>query len=278
MARFFHISDIHVAAPASGWTSGDLLSKHATGWVNWTVLGRCKRFRGTSRILERFAERVQAERPDAVIFSGDATALGFANEASEAARLLNVNESQGFAVPGNHDHYTKAAVRRCGFETAFGPWLDGIRVGEETYPFARNINGTWLIGVNSSVSNRGVRDARGLVGPAQLDRLDELLKNLPLGPRILVTHYPLVTAEGEAEPKHHGLRDREQLADIAARHGITTWLCGHRHHHYQFGPTPNLPFQIICAGSSTMTGDAGYWELNIDEKGRANCHRHALGA
>src|SRR5438105_519830 len=92
MARFFHISDIHVAVPAPGWTAGDLLSKHATGWVKWTILQRWRRFRNATQILGQFADRVRAERPDAVIFSGDATALGFAKEAAEAARLLNVHE------------------------------------------------------------------------------------------------------------------------------------------------------------------------------------------
>lgn len=273
MARFFHLSDIHVAVPRPGWTARDLLSKHATGWINWTILRRKRKFDQTRTILERFASRVRSEKPDAVIFSGDATAMGFANEAKEAARLLHVGDVPGFAVPGNHDHYTKAAVRRGGFEKAFQPWMHGV-----TYPFVRRFAGVTLIGVNSCVPNRGVWNARGLVGNDQLDRLDRMLAALPAGPRMLVTHYPLVTAEGVAEPKHHGLRDREQLAQVAARHGIKTWLCGHRHHHYRFGPTAEIPFQIICAGSATMAGDPGFYELIIDENGNVECIRHSLSA
>jgi 3',5'-cyclic AMP phosphodiesterase CpdA len=278
MARFFHISDVHVFADSPGWTVRDLLSKRATGWVNWRILGRAKRFANARRILTQFAERVLAERPDAVIFSGDAAALGFSSEMSEAAQLLRVNEIPGFSVPGNHDHYTWASVRQRGFETAFRPWLEGIRVTDETYPFARNVNGVWLIGVNSSVPNWGVTDARGLVGPEQLRRLDELLTKLPAGPRVLVTHYPYVTAEGTAEQRLHGLRDREQLAAIVSRHGISTWFCGHRHHHYLFGPNNEVPFQVICAGSTTMIGDAGFREVTIDDKDTANCIRHSFGA
>ncbi len=278
MARVFHLSDVHVAVPHPGWTVRDLFSKHATGWVNWKILRRGRKFRETRPILERFAQRVNAEKPDAIIFSGDADAMGFANEATEAANLLQVGTFPGVAVPGNHDHYTPAGVRRAGFENAFVPWMQGERVDGERYPFARQIAGVWFIGVNSSLPNRGVTDARGLVGAEQLIRLDRLLSSLPPGPRVLVTHYPLVTAEGVSEPRHHGLRDREQLAEVVSRHGIKTWLCGHRHHYYRFGPTPDVPFQIICAGSATMAGEPGFEEIVIDSSGVAHCTRHSLGA
>ena len=278
MARFFHLSDIHVTVPRPGWTLGDVFSKHATGWVNWTVLRRRRRFGDAHLLLQRFVERVRAEQPDAVIFSGDATAMGFAKEAADAAELLHVREFPGFAVPGNHDHYTPAAVQRGGFEDSFQPWLLGERVDAEKYPFAKKIAGVWLVGVNSAVPNRGVWDASGWVGTSQLQRLDRLLTTLSADPRVLVTHYPFVQADGAPESSQHGLRDRFELAEIVSRHGIVAWLCGHRHHHYRLAPAVDLPFHLVCAGSATMRGESGYWEISNANTGNATFAWHSLRA
>jgi 3',5'-cyclic AMP phosphodiesterase CpdA len=238
-----------------------LLSKHLTGWINWTLLGRGRSFATADRILAGFRKRVAEYRPDLVVFSGDACAFGFPSEAHRAAELLGVGRVEGLAVPGNHDHYTRSAVSRRGFESAFEPWMTGSRLDAAEFPFVRTVNGVSFVGLNSSVSNRGVFDARGRVGPDQLDRLDRLMKSLPPGPRVLVTHYPYCTAEGVAEPKLHGLRDRAELGDLATRHGVSLWLCGHRHRSFTFGPTAGMPFQVVCAGSATHSEHQGWWEI-----------------
>lgn len=276
MPRFFHISDIHVAATNRGWAIRDFFSKHVTGWVNWNLLGRGVRFSQAAQCLEKFERDVRLLQPDAVIFSGDATALGFATEANMAASLLKINEFPGVAVPGNHDHYTRQAVAQRRFEAAFEPWLQGKRMGSETYPFARCFNDIWFVCVNAAVPNRGITDASGLVGNDQLRRLDQLLSQLPDGRRVLVTHYPYVTAEGLAEPEDHRLRDRDALRSVVVKHGIKTWLCGHRHQYYQFGPSADAPIHIICAGSSTMIGTAGYWDITFADNGDVSAIRRDL--
>lgn len=278
MARFFHLSDVHLTAAKRGWTCSQLFSKHATGWVNLTLLGRGKRFRLAEPMLRQFVSIAAAEQPDGIVFSGDATAIGFASEAATAAAQMRVTDFPGVAVPGNHDHYTSSAVRRENFERAFQPWLQGERLGPETYPFARQFGSTWLVCVNSALPNRGITDASGFVGAEQLHRLDQLLSNLPDGPRVLVTHYPLVKADGLAESAHHGLRDRLELAAVVRRHRIVAWLCGHRHQYYTFGPTDDVPFQLICAGSATMIGSPGFWDINVNDLGQVNATRRPLGA
>jgi 3',5'-cyclic AMP phosphodiesterase CpdA len=171
----------------------------------------------------------------------------------------------GIAVPGNHDHYTHSTVLARGFEDAFGPWMDGRRVGDYPFPFARELAGTWFIGVNSCVPNLLAWDARGSVGANQLARLDELLGALPAGRRVLVTHYPYVNEGGLAEHGWHGLRDREALGAVMAKHGVKVWLCGHRHRPYHFGPTMEVPFLVHCSGSGTQSGLASISELVIGD-------------
>lgn len=266
MARILHLSDVHIAVPRPGWRPSDWASKHLTGWVNWRFLGRARSFRHAADVLSQFARHVDEFRPDLVVFSGDACALGFPAESAEAARLLRVRDLPGIAVPGNHDHYTRTAVARRGFEDAFAPWLVGERVDGATYPFARRTGSMWFVGVNSAVPNRGIFDASGLVGPEQLDRLDRLLSRLGDEPKALVTHYPFCTAEGQPEPRLHGLRDRDALAEVVRKHGIELWFSGHRHRPFQHRPSDTVPLHVIGAGSATQRGTAGCWEVVIKGK------------
>src|SRR5436853_62013 len=73
------------------------------------------------------------------------------------------------------------------------PWQQGVRIDENTYPFAQKVGPVWLVGVNSARGNLLPWDASGQVGPEQCQRLAALLGQLDEGPRILVTHYPVVS-------------------------------------------------------------------------------------
>jgi len=199
---------------------------------------------------------------DRLIFSGDATAMGFEQEVEHAAGLLGLHGDEcpaGLAVPGNHDYCTVTSVREGLFERAFAPWLVGERVGEATYPFAQRVGPAWLIAVNSSTANRWPWDARGGVGADQLQRLEELLDRLDDGPRILVTHYPVVLASGRRERKVRALRDLDDLLRVANRGGVDLWLHGHRHKSYHHYKSKLAPFPVICAGSATQQKIWSYW-------------------
>lgn len=264
MPRIFHISDVHLHNRRHHWAPGDYLSKHLTGWLNWSLTGRGKRFEQAAAVMAAFRQEVVKHKPDLVVFSGDATALGFAEEIEEAAELLGVNELPGFTVPGNHDYYTQRSLRHGAFESAFAPWLAGQRVDKEHYPFARQVGGVWFIGVNSSVPNWMPIDARGRVGGPQLGRLDQLIETIGPSPKVLVTHYPPCDADGRPEGHWHGLRDWLPLAQILESHDIQLWLCGHRHRPFQRKADDHIPFHIVCGGSSTQRGTAGYWDLFIN--------------
>src|SRR5262249_41623016 len=148
---------------------------------------------------------------DWIIFSGDATAMGFEEEFARASSLLGLGQPDalpGLAVPGNHDYCTMSAVAGGYFEQYFAQWQKGERVSEDTYPFAQRVGPAWLVAVNSAVANRWPWDARGAVGEAQLQRLERLLARLTgNGPRILITHYPIRKASGKPEVRLRALRD-----------------------------------------------------------------------
>ena len=193
--------------------------------------------------------------------------LGFDSEMVEAAGMLGVGDEalpSGIAVPGNHDVYVSRAERRGAFEAAFAPWQQGQRLGNAIYPFAKKVGHVWLIAINSAKSNFWMWDATGKVGEKQLARFRDLAASLDDGPRIVVSHYPILTKKRLPEPRFHRLRDWDRVRDVAAECGVSLWLHGHRHSWYVLPAGENLPFAAICAGSSTQTKKWGYHEYAID--------------
>jgi 3',5'-cyclic AMP phosphodiesterase CpdA len=267
MIRLAHLSDIHLTTPELPWQWGDWFTKRYPGWLNFRYLGRKYRFRHADEVLGVLIDEVHQRAPDHIVFSGDATALGFAPEFEKAAELLRVgdpNGARGLAVPGNHDYYTRTVAASGLFEKYFAPWMEGVRVDGATYPFAQRVGPVWLVGVNSCTGNRWPWDAGGSVGPEQRERLRRLLEQLEPGPRILVTHYPVALASGRHDRRTHGLRDVHELVEIAARGGVCLWLHGHRHGSYSLADRV-VPFPVICAGSATQTGLWSYGEYTMED-------------
>ena len=183
------------------WQRGeDWLNKRLTSWFNHRFLGRAKQLFPCGQDHRPFDGRVAARGIDHLVFSGDATALGFESEIRRAAEILRVGEQPipGFAIPGNHDYCTRSAAASGHFENYFAKWQQGRRIGEHCYPFAQQAGPAWLIGVNAATGNRSPINAGGSVGTEQLQRLQQLLDSLEPGFRILVLHFPFCLADGFA--------------------------------------------------------------------------------
>ena len=268
MIRLIHFSDIHLTAKPLGWSPHDMYTKRLTGWVNVKLLGRGKSFKQAPKVIELFMKEVREQPVDGLIFSGDATGMGFESEFAVAAMAIGVGDDDlppAIAVPGNHDVYTRRSARKGYFEKYFGAWQKGIRIDEEhAYPFAQKLGHVWLIGVNSSTPNRWNWDASGNIDPLQLNRIEKLCKSLDDGPRIMVTHYPLRTATGNVEPAVHRLRDHRQALETARRCNIGLWLHGHIHRDFVLQPTAEIPFPIVCAGSTTQSNRMSYYHYTIE--------------
>jgi 3',5'-cyclic AMP phosphodiesterase CpdA len=270
--RLAHLSDVHVPAGVR-WRWKDWFSKRSTGWLNLRF-SRAGRFLQTEAVLTALGRELRERRPDRVVFSGDASALGFRDEFQRAAELLGAAGSEplpGLAVPGNHDYYTPGDAASGDFERAFAAWQQGERQDEAIYPFAQRVGSFWLVGVNSSVGDRLPWDASGRVGEPQLSRLAALLSRLTPGPRILVTHYPICLAGGGPEPRHHGLRDLDALLQVAVNGGVCLWLHGHRHTPYHLSRSAALPIPVICSGSATEQGRWSYGLYTVEGR-----HLHAI--
>jgi 3',5'-cyclic AMP phosphodiesterase CpdA len=265
MIRLAHFSDIHLTSALPDWTAGDWFSKRLTSWMNLHFAGRGRKFAHADDIMARLMDELEARKVDQVVFSGDATALGFESELLRAAEILRAGQFPipGIAVPGNHDYCTVKAAASGAFERHFARWQEGRRIGEHRYPFAQPIGPAWLVGVNAATGNRWMWDARGLVGAEQLERLRRLLADLP-GLKILVVHYPVCLSTGRREPWHHALRDLDASLEVARAGGVGLWLHGHRHTPYFLPHADGATFPIVCAGTATQEGIWSYGEYRIE--------------
>jgi 3',5'-cyclic AMP phosphodiesterase CpdA len=265
--RLLHYSDVHLTVPALGWRPRDVLSKKVVGWVNVKFLGRGKRFRHATTVADAMVAEARQRGHDGVLFSGDATKLAFEPEFAYAAARLGVGDAglpPAVAVPGNHDYYTRRDERSGKFERHFAPWLEGERVGEHLYPFARRVGHVWLVCVNSSYPGLIGTSSRGRIGGSQLGRLVDLCRTLGPGPRILVTHYPLRDARGRVEPRSHRLADHRPALAAAKEAGVGLWIHGHIHQPFVLPPSADIPFPVINAGSATQTHRWAHNEYTLD--------------
>src|SRR5436309_15881528 len=87
--RLAHFSDVHLTVRRLGWLLRDLASKRVTGWFNLRALGRGKRFEHAETVARAMVADFRTRRPDALVFCGDATAVGFASELVHAAQALH---------------------------------------------------------------------------------------------------------------------------------------------------------------------------------------------
>src|SRR5262245_47086555 len=238
--RLAHFSDIHLTVRHLGWRFGDYFTKRLTGWLNSSAFGRGREFRLADRIVEAMIADIKSRSFDRVLFSGDASCLGFRPEFEHAATLFKVNELNGLAVPGNHDYYVSRAASSGDFERNFAPWQVGERIGRHVYPFAQKVVPVWLAGLNSSVSHVLPWDARGAIGDEQWDRVNELAKRLSAGPRVFVSHYPILKAGGKPERFWHGMPGWRRVQEMAAAAGCVLWLHGHQHRAYNVAVSNEL--------------------------------------
>ena len=100
-----------------------LLSKRVAGAVNLHLLGRASHFTWAAQAA--LVASVEAAAPDAILCSGDLTALATPQEFEAAHELIApIFEACPTAlVAGNHDTYTRAAWKGRQLEEHFGRWM-----------------------------------------------------------------------------------------------------------------------------------------------------------
>ena len=195
MARLIHLSDLHFGAH-------------------------------DPRLVEAVAVRVDEEKPDLVVVSGDFTQRARTEQFREACAFLERLREAGhdvLAVPGNHDVPLYDVLRRfLSPLTRYKRFID-----DELCPL-HEIPGATVLGINTA---RSLTFKDGRISEEQVEFIRENFERSDRNSvRILVTHHPLFALPVGEGPELGKAIGRQELAlDAVADAGVDLLLAGHNH-------------------------------------------------
>jgi 3',5'-cyclic AMP phosphodiesterase CpdA len=269
--RLLHFSDLHLGAPVGELPASDLAPKRVLGAANlW--LRRERRFRDAPEKIAALASLAAREQVDAVLCTGDYTALGSVAELAAARRAIAPLTARpgGFVtVPGNHDVYVETGTLERRFEQAFAGLLESdvpeLAV-DGSWPLVRLFgDDVAIVCVNSARPNPQLWRSSGQVPTAQLAALRRALDDARLRDRfvLVATHYAPLRADGRADAAWHGLVNGEALLAAIGPRPRTALVHGHLHRAFALAATAQRP-PIFCAGSATDTHGGSCWLYELE--------------
>jgi 3',5'-cyclic AMP phosphodiesterase CpdA len=268
--RFVHVSDIHLL-DLSGTKPWQYLNKRITGRLN---LALKRRKQHDERIFDAAVAFARALKADRLVITGDLTNLSLPSEFVHVRDRLDAAGVPVTVIPGNHDTYTRGAVRASLFERHLGRFMDGEREPDTQYPFVQRFGDVVLIGVSTGIVSLPLF-ATGAVGPDQLARLEHVLAQAGAEKlaRIVLIHHPPVA--GVSKPRHD-LVDLAAFGEIISRHGAELILHGHEHRRIDStlpGPSGDVPVHGIGSGTSCSQRPGREASLSLYEADRERIHR-----
>jgi len=259
--RVAHFSDLHVLA-LEGVETARFLNKRFTGWVNL----RLKRgHKHRTAYVRAIAREVTSAKVDHVVITGDLTNLALEQE-FEAVRSL-LEDDLGFdakhvtIVPGNHDLYTRGALRDRRFTTFFDRWMVSdlpelaadLPLGR--FPVVKLRGPLAFIGLSSAVP-RPPLVASGELGKAQLEALDRILAHDEVKRRtpVIALHHPVHNPPSRIKTLVEGLWDADDLVEVVRHLPHALFLHGHLHKRIQRA-VPTKTGKILSVGATSASLD-----------------------
>ncbi|MEL7253270.1 MAG: phosphodiesterase [Pseudomonadota bacterium] len=224
MTQVLQITDTHIVAPG----------ERANGVVDTGAA-----LTATMETLAAFQSRIG--KIDLVVFTGDLTDHGSAEEFTEFKRLIQPLDLPMIAVPGNHDN--RENMRAAFHDMPWMPPLGPINIRVD-------LEDVTILGLDTLVDGA----AYGELSQTTLDWLRQTLAETGENPVLLAMHHPPV-ASGIALMDRQGLRNSDALAAI-----ITGCNCriiaGHLHRNVTSLFAGHLT--TVCPGTShAVTLDLG---------------------
>jgi 3',5'-cyclic AMP phosphodiesterase CpdA len=204
------------------------------------------------QLVEAVAERVDEEKPDLVVISGDFTQRARTEQFEEACKFLERLRDAGhevLGVPGNHDVPLYDVLRRF-----LSPLTRYRRYIDDTLCPMRELPGVTVLGINTA---RSLTFKDGRVSREQMQFIRETFERTdPNAMRILVTHHPLFALPvGDTGDVEEAAGRSEIALDAAADAGVDMLLAGHHHtssvHSARDLVTRAGPALVVQAGTAT---------------------------
>jgi len=223
MARLIHLSDLHFGAH-------------------------------DQRLVDAVEQRIQEEKPDLVVISGDFTQRARTEQFQEACDFLDRLREAGhdvLAVPGNHDVPLYDVFRRF-----LSPLTRYKRYIDDTLCPLHELPGVTLLGINTA---RSLTFKDGRISREQIAFIrDTFERTDPNALRVLVTHHPLFDLPvGDTGEVKHAAGRSELALDAAADAGLDMLIAGHHHtastHSARDLVTRSGPALVVQAGTATST-------------------------
>jgi 3',5'-cyclic AMP phosphodiesterase CpdA len=221
MARLIHLSDLHFGAHEP-------------------------------RLVNAVAERIDEEKPDLVVISGDFTQRARTEQFKEACDFLDRLREAGhdvLAVPGNHDVPLYDVFRRF-----LSPLTRYKRYIDDTLCPVHELAGVTVVGINTA---RSLTFSDGRINEEQMKFIRETFGRTDANAlRVLVTHHPLFSLPvGETGEVKRAVGRNELALDAAAESGVDMLLAGHHHtastHSARDLVTRAGPALVVQAGTAT---------------------------
>ena len=205
------------------------------------------------RLVEAVEARIDEEKPDLVVISGDFTQRARTEQFEEACRFLGRLREAGhevLGVPGNHDVPLYDVLRRF-----LSPLTRYKRYIDDTLCPCHELDEGVVVGINTA---RSLTFKDGRINHQQIDFIRTAFARARSGPKILVTHHPLFALPVEDGPALGKPIGRQELAlDAIAEAGVDLLLAGHNHrastHSARDLATRAGPALVIQAGTATST-------------------------
>ena len=243
MLKIVHFSDIHISAPLSSFST--LFDKRFIGFLNGAI------FRRHAYRQERLAKAVPMileEKPDVIVFTGDATTCSQPEEFEKALSLLKPLIDSGIPIlytPGNHDCYVRnkkcvEALRQFRLELT----------GSDIAPSKFETPECSFLLFHSAVPTSPVLSC-GYFTQESLDFLKNECAN-KIKPIIALTHFPFVKVEQGISGSRRKLYGAEPVRKLIDSGDIDLVLCGHLHNPHDL--LDRTGRGEICAGSLTKKG------------------------
>ena len=223
-------------------------------------------------LVDAVERRIDAEKPDLVVISGDFTQRARTEQFEEACAFLGRIRDKGhevLAVPGNHDVPLYDVLRRF-----LSPLARYKRYIDQTLcPFIE-IAGVAVLGINTA---RSLTFKNGHVSHEQMAFIRQTFARASdRQPKILVTHHPLFALPiGDGPELGHLMDDQQDALTAIAEAGVDLLLAGHNHRASVNDATKLVKGAgkalVVQAGTATSTRtrdeEQSFNRIEVDESG-----------
>jgi 3',5'-cyclic-AMP phosphodiesterase len=192
-------------------------------------------------LMRSTIDRINAMKPDVVVFAGDITAAGYEWEFEEGARWLSEFSAPVMSIPGNHDSRNVGYVH---FQKVFGERFSRMRLSFDDLRAERlGATGVTIVGVDSSEPDLN----EGHVGREHYPWIRDQFE-WPDDLKVFAVHHHLVSIPGTGRERNI-ITDAGDLLGELSGLGINVILSGHKHVPFFWG----LNGMLLCNSGTAAT-------------------------